>query len=93
MYPIVLAIVLGVAIASVYEHVIVQIPFLRKVKFINQPDLIVGLLSILVVWYADVSILGAYGFTGASWIDIVGSGLVIASADRVLEKFLERFPR
>jgi hypothetical protein len=93
MYPIVLAIVLGVAIASVYEHVIVQIPFLRKVKFINQPDLIVGLLSILVVWYGDVSILGAYGFTGATWIDIVGSGLVIASADRVLENFLERLPR
>jgi hypothetical protein len=93
MYPIVLAIVLGVAIASVYEHVLVQIPMLRKVKFINQPDLIVGLLSILVVWYGDVSILGAYGFTGAQWIDIVGSGLVIASADRVLENFLERLPR
>lgn len=93
MYPIVLAIVLGVAIASVYEHVIIQIPFLRKVKFINQPDLIVGLLSILVVWYGDVSILGAYGFTGPLWIDIVGSGLVIASADRVLENFLERLPR
>jgi hypothetical protein len=93
MYPIVLAIVLGVAIASVYEHVIVQIPMLRKVKFINQPDLMVAILSILVVWYGDVSILGAYGFTGALWIDILGSALVIASADRVLENFLERLPR
>jgi hypothetical protein len=93
MYPIVLAIVLGVAIASVYEHVIVQIPMLRNVKFINQPDLMVAILSILVVWYGDVSILGAYGFTGALWIDILGSALVIASADRVLENFLERLPR
>lgn len=93
MYPIVLAIVLGVAIASAYEHVIIQIPFLRKVKFINQPDFMIGLLSILVVWYGDVSILGAYGFTGAQWIDIVGSGLIIASADRILENFLERLPR
>jgi hypothetical protein len=66
---------------------------LRKVKFINQPDLMVAILSILVVWYGDVSILGAYGFTGALWIDILGSALVIASADRVLENFLERLPR
>ena len=93
MYPIVLAIVLGVAIASAYEHVILEIPMLRKVKYINNPGLMVGLLSILVAWYGDVSILGAYGFTGAQWIDIVGSGLAIASADRILENFLERLPR
>ena len=93
MYPIVLAVLLGVAIASTYEHVIIQIPFLRKLKFVNQPDLMVGVMSILVCWFADVSILGAYGFTGAQWIDIVGSGLVIAAGDRILENFLERLPR
>jgi hypothetical protein len=93
MYPIVLAVLLSVAIASVYEHITSEFVRFGKLKFISNPPLIIGILSVAVAWYGDVSILGAYGFTGAQWIDVLGSGMVIATAAPVLEGFLDRLPK
>jgi hypothetical protein len=37
------------------------------------------LVSVLLVWLADVSILGTFGIgSSAQWIDIVGSGFAVA---------------
>lgn len=96
MYPIVLAVLLSIAIASVYEHVTSELVFLTKLpfigKYIGNPPLTVGILSVAVAWYANVSILGAYGFTGAQWIDVLGSAMVIAGAAPVLEQLIDRVP-
>jgi len=42
-------------------------------------------LTILVVWAADVSILGAYGLGGARWLDVVGSAFAVVVAAKTVD--------
>lgn len=89
MYTLALAILLGLAVASVTEIVYEVLPVVNKIKYIKDPNLMFPILAVLAVWVTDTSILGTYGLAGAEWFDVVGSGLAVASLSRVTDAVVE----
>lgn len=78
MYILALAILLGLAVATVTDIVYEVAPVINKIKYLQNPELLFPLLAIVAVWVTDTSILGAYGLGGDNWLDVVGSGLAVA---------------
>lgn len=78
MYILALAILLGLAVATVTDIVYEVAPVISKIKYLQNPELLFPLLAIVAVWVTDTSILGAYGLGGDNWLDVVGSGLAVA---------------
>jgi hypothetical protein len=66
---------------------------LQKVPFLGKADNLFPILTILVVWAADVSILGAYGLGGAQWLDVVGSAFAVVVAARTVDTVTEALTR
>lgn len=85
MYILALAILLGLAVATVTEIVYEVCPAIKKVKYLGNPDVLFSLLAVIAVWSTDTSILGAYGLNGAEWFDVVGSGLAIAAVTKATD--------
>jgi hypothetical protein len=85
MYILALAILLGLAVATVTEIVYEVAPAISKVKYLGNPDILFPLLAIVAVWSTDTSILGAYGLNGAEWFDVVGSGLAVAAVTKATD--------
>lgn len=80
MYTVALLVLMGLVTSSVVTLVTDLVPALTKIPFIGNPDRLFVLAAILLAWLGDVSILGAFGMNaGQAWIDVVGSGLAIAS--------------
>lgn len=86
MYPIALAVFLGFAVAFATDLVLKNIPFLQKVPYLGKPDYLFPALTIVVVWAADVSILGAYGLGGDRWLDVVGSAFAVVVAAKTVDE-------
>jgi hypothetical protein len=80
MYTVALLVLMGLVTSSVVTLVTDLVPAVTKIPFIGNPDRLFVLAAILLAWLGDVSILGAFGMNaGQAWIDVVGSGLAIAS--------------
>lgn len=86
MYPIALAVFLGFAVAFATDAILNYIPGVNKVPFLGKPDVLFPVLTVLVVWATDTSILGAYGLGGDRWLDVVGSAFAIVTASSVVDK-------
>jgi hypothetical protein len=79
MYTIALLVLFGFIAAGVADIVNVVVPAVKKLPILGQPAVFFTLVSVLLVWLADVSILGTFGIgSSAQWIDIVGSGFAVA---------------
>lgn len=79
MYTIALLVLFGFIAAGVADIVSVVVPAVKKLPVLGQPVVFFTLVSVLLVWLADVSILGTFGIgSSAQWIDIVGSGFAVA---------------
>ena len=92
MYTIALLVLVGIVAASVCTLALNLVPAIAKVPFIGRSEVILTLVSVLLVWLGDVSILGAFGMgASAQWIDIVGSGLAVAGAYTVTEAVTDYF--
>lgn len=80
MYTIALLVLVGLVTSSVVALVTDLVPALNRIPVLGNPDRLFVLAAILLAWLGDVSILGAFGMNaGQAWIDVVGSGLAIAS--------------
>lgn len=89
MYPIALAVFLGFAVAFATDAILKYIPGVNKVPFIKEHDFLFPVLTVLVVWATDVSILGAYGLGGDRWLDVVGSAFAVVVATRTVDTVTE----
>lgn len=79
MYTIALLVLFGFIAAGVADIVSVVVPAVKKLPILGHPTVFFTLVSVLLVWLADVSILGTFGIgSSAQWIDIVGSGFAVA---------------
>lgn len=79
MYTIALLVLFGFIAAGVADLVHTVFPNVVKVPVLGKPQVFFTLVSILLVWLADVSILGTFGIgADAQWIDIIGSGFAVA---------------
>jgi hypothetical protein len=85
MYPIALAVFLGFAVAYATDLILSNVTVLQRVPFLGKGDYLFSILTILVVWAADVSILGAYGLGGARWLDVVGSAFAVVVAAKTVD--------
>ena len=80
MYTVALLVLMGLVTSSVVTLVTDLVPAVTKIPFIGNPDRLFVLAAILLAWLGDVSVLGAFGMNaGQAWIDVVGTGLAIAS--------------
>jgi hypothetical protein len=93
MYPIALAVFLGFAVAFATDLILSNIAVLQKVPFLGKAEYLFPVLTIVVVWAADVSILGAYGLGGAQWLDVVGSAFAIVVAAKTVDTVTDALTR
>ena len=85
MYPIALAVFMGLAVAFATDKILSNIPVLQKVPFLGKATNLFPVLTLLVVWATDTSILGTYGMGGAQWVDVVGSAFAIVATAHVVD--------
>lgn len=79
MYTIALLVLFGFIAAGVADIVHAIVPAVEKVPVLGKAQVFFTLVCTLLVWLADVSILGTFGIgSSAQWIDIVGSGFAVA---------------
>lgn len=79
MYTIALAVMLGLIAGVVLELVVDKLPFINKIPIIGDNAVLYIVVSVLIVWLTDTSVLGAFGIGATDkWIDVVGSGFAIA---------------
>lgn len=94
MYTIALLVLFGFIAAGVSDLVHTAVPNVDKVPFIGKPQVFFTLVSVLLVWLADVSILGTFGIgSNAQWIDIVGSGFAVAGFYTISQRVSEYLGR
>lgn len=93
MYPIALAVFLGMAVAFATDAILNYLPFLQKVPYLGKPEVLFPVLTVLTVWAADVSILGAYGFGGDQWLNVVGSAFAIVVATKTVDEITDALTR
>ena len=79
MYTIALVIMLGLIAGVVLELLVEKLPFINKIPVIGDNAVLYIVVSVLIVWLTDTSVLGAFGIGATDkWIDVVGSGFAIA---------------
>lgn len=94
MYTIALLVLVGFVAASVSSLVLNLVPTIEKVPFIGKPEVFMTLVSVLVVWLSDVSVLGAFGMgSSTQWIDVVGSGIAVAATYGIVQSTVDSFNR
>jgi len=93
MYPIALAVFLGFAVAFATDKILALLPFVQKVPYLGKPEYLFPALTVAVVWAADVSILGAYGLGGATWLDVVGSAFAVVVATKTVDEITDALTR
>ena len=80
MYTVALLVLMGLVTSSVVTLVTDFVPAVAKIPVFGNPDRLFVLAAILLAWLGDVSILGTFGLNAPqAWIDVVGSGLAVAS--------------
>jgi hypothetical protein len=84
---------LGFAVAFATDLILSNIAVLQKVPFLGKAEYLFPVLTIVVVWAADVSILGAYGLGGAQWLDVVGSAFAIVVAAKTVDTVTDALTR
>lgn len=93
MYPIALAVFLGFAVAFATDKILEFFPFVQKVPYLGKAEVLFPVLTVLTVWAADVSILGAYGLGGATWLDVVGSAFAVVVATSTVDEITNALTR
>ena len=94
MYPFVLAVLLGFFSAQLVNLVIDNIPYVEKVPFLNKANNLFVIVTILLVWITDTSLLHAYGMgSDLRWLDVVGSSFAIVGLTNVLDSISSWFTR
>lgn len=94
MYTIALLVLVGFVAASVSSLALNLVPAIEKVPFIGKPEVFMTLVSVLLVWLGNVSILGAFGMgASAQWIDVVGSGFAVAGTYGLTQSVVDYFNR
>jgi hypothetical protein len=93
MYPIALAVLLGLAVAFATDKILAYVPFVQKVPFLGKTDVLFPVLTLAVVWASDVSILGAYGFSGPQWLDVVGSAFAVCVTAKTVDEITDASTR
>lgn len=92
MYTLALAILIGFVAAIAVNILTDLVPAVNKLPILNRNDNLYILVTILIVWLTDTSVLGTYGIgNGAQWVDVVGSGLAIVGASAVVESVASYF--
>ena len=94
MYTLALAILIGFVAAQVTNIVVDLIPAVNKIPVLNRADNMFILVTILIVWLTDTSVLATYGIgNGAQWVDVVGSGLAIVGLTSVADSIVRYFDK
>jgi len=93
MYPIALAVFLGFAVAFATDKILAYLPFVQKVPYLGKAEILFPVLTVLTVWAADVSILGAYGLGGDRWLDVVGSAFAVIVLTTTVDEVTEALTR
>jgi hypothetical protein len=93
MYPIALAVFLGFAVAYATDLILSNVTVLQRVPLLGKADYLFPALTVLVVWAADVSILGAYGLGGDRWLDVVGSAFAVVVATKTVDEVTNALTR
>jgi hypothetical protein len=90
MYTIALLILVGFVAASVSSFALNLLPAIEKVPFVGKPEVFMTLVSVLLVWLGDVSILSTFGMgANAQWIDVIGSGIAVAGTYSVVQSTVD----
>ena len=94
MYTLALAILIGFVAAQVTNIVVDLVPALNKLPVLNRENNMFILVTTLIVWLTDTSVLGAYGMgNGTQWVDVVGSGLAIVGITTVVDSVTRYFEK
>ena len=94
MYTLALAILIGFVAAQVTNIVVDLVPALNKLPVLNRENNMFILLTILIVWLTDTSLLATYGMgNGAQWVDVVGSSLAIVGITSVVDSATRYFEK
>ena len=94
MYTIALLVLVGFVAASVSSLALNLIPAIEKVPFLGKPEVFMTLVSVLLVWLGDVSILSTFGMgASAQWIDVIGSGIAVAGTYSVVHSTVDYINR
>lgn len=86
MYPIALAVLVGMAVAYATDFILVNVPVIQKIKYLGNTEILFPILTVVVVWATDISILGFYGMGGNLWLDVVGSAFAIVVVSHTLDE-------
>jgi ABC-type hemin transport system substrate-binding protein len=93
MYTVALVVLLGLVSQWVVSVVSDIVP-LNKIPFIGKDEILYALSAIGIVWLTDTSVLGTYGIGATDqWIDVVGSGLAVATASVITDNVLRWFAK
>jgi len=80
MYTVALLVLMGLVTSSVVTLVTDLVPAVTKIPVVGNPDRLFVIAAILLAWLGNVSVLGTFGLDASqAWVDVVGSGLAIAS--------------
>lgn len=83
-----LVVLLGL-IAQWVVSVATDIVPLNKIPFFGKDEILFALASIGLVWLTDTSVLGTYGIgSTVAWVDVVGSGLAVATASVLVDSVM-----
>lgn len=94
MYTLALAILIGFVAAQVTNIVVDLVPALNKLPVLNRENNMFILVTTLIVWLTDTSVLGTYGMgNGTQWVDVVGSGLAIVGITTVVDSVTRYFEK
>lgn len=94
MYTIALLVLVGFVAASVSSLALNLVPAIEKVPFLGKPEVFMTLVSVLLVWLGDVSILSTFGMgASAQWIDVIGSGIAVAGTYSVVQSTVDYLNR
>jgi hypothetical protein len=94
MYTLALAILIGFVAAQVTNVVVDLVPALNKLPVLNRENNMFILVTTLIVWLTDTSLLATYGMgNGAQWVDVVGSGLAIVGITSVVDSATRYFEK
>lgn len=94
MYTLALAMFIGFVAAQVTNLVIDNLPVVGRIPVLGKGDNLFIVLTVLIVWLTDTSVLGTYGIgNGDQWVDVVGSGFAIVGLINVLNTAVGYFDR
>lgn len=92
MYTLALAVFIGLLSAQITNLLAENVSFIERIPFINKQDNFFMVVTILVVWLTDTSLLGTYGIgNDQQWIDVIGSGISIVAFTNVIDAFTSKF--